>query len=58
MGMGVHRGSVRQFFQGQTIAPGVLAPAVLDNGFRGIIQPITIREQGDQFDGAKKISPR
>ncbi len=53
--MGVHRCNVRQFFQGQTMALGVLSPPVLADGFRGIVQPITLREQGDQFNGAKEF---
>jgi hypothetical protein len=31
----------------------ILASPELADGFRGVIQPITIREQGDQFDRAK-----
>jgi hypothetical protein len=48
-------GRIRLFFQGQTMALGILSPPVLTNGFRGFVQPIAIREQSDQFDGAKEF---
>jgi hypothetical protein len=40
-----------RFFQVQTIAPGILSPLELDNGFCGIVQPIMVSRQSDQFDG-------
>jgi len=37
------------------MATHILSPPVLAGGFRGIVQPFTIREQADQFDGAKEF---
>ena len=48
-------GRIRLFFSGQTIAAGILSPPVLADGFRGFVQPIAIREQSDQFDGAEEF---
>jgi len=44
-----------RFFKGQTISPGILSLPELADGFRRLIQPLTIRQQRDQFDGAKKL---
>src|ERR1017187_758869 len=46
---------IRLFFQGQTIAADILSPPVLADGFRRIVQPIRISQQGDQFDGAEEF---
>jgi hypothetical protein len=37
-----------------TIAPGILSPPELTDGFRGLIQPFPIRQQRNQFNGAEK----
>ena len=37
------------------MALGVLSPPVLADDFRGIVQPIRVSQQGDQFDGAKEF---
>lgn len=50
-----HNSCIRLLFGGQTIAAGILAPPVLANGFRRVIQPIAIREQVDKFDGAEEF---
>jgi hypothetical protein len=42
-------------FQGHTIAPGILAPPELANGFGGLIQPLPIRQQPHEFDRAEKL---
>jgi len=49
----IRRLVIRRIFQDQTVATGILLPPVLANGFRGVIQPIRVSQQGDQFDGAK-----
>jgi hypothetical protein len=48
-------GRIRLFFDSQSVTPGILSPPVLTNGFHGFVQPIAIREQSDQFDGAKEF---
>jgi len=40
------------------MVPGILSPTESDDGFRGIVQPIMVSQQGDQFDGTKEIFPR
>jgi hypothetical protein len=47
--------SIRFFFNGQTIAPGVLSPPVLADSFRRFVQPIRVSQEDDQFDGAKEF---
>ena len=37
------------------MAPGILAPPELADGFRRLIEPVRIRQQRDQFDGAEKF---
>ena len=50
-----HGSRIRLFFSSQTVATGIFSPPELADGFRGIVQPIAIREQGDQFNGAKEF---
>lgn len=37
------------------MTPGVLTPPKLPDGFRSLVQPFTIRQQRDQFDGAEEF---
>ncbi len=46
---------IRKLFQGRTIAPRILPPPVLADGFGRLVQPFTIRQQRDEFDGAEKF---
>jgi hypothetical protein len=42
-------------FEYETIPPGILSFPELPNGFRSLIQPFTICQQRNQFDGAEKL---
>ena len=47
---------IRMMFDSHAVAPGILSPPVLANGFSRFVQPIRVSEQGDQLDGAKKFT--
>jgi hypothetical protein len=40
---------------GKTITSGILSLPILADSFRCLIQPFTIRQPRDQFDGAEKL---
>src|ERR1035438_1554277 len=37
------------------MTPGILSLPVLADGFRRFVQPITVSQQRDEFDGAEKL---
>jgi len=44
-----------RFFQVYTMTAGIFSLPKLADGFRHLIQPLTIRQQCDEFDGAEKL---
>ena len=44
-----------EIFPSSNHSAGILSPPELDNGFCGIVQPIMVSQQGDQFDGTKEF---
>ena len=51
----IRRPVIHLKFQCQTVTPCVLSFPELSDGFGGIIQPFTIRQQRNQFGSAEKL---
>jgi hypothetical protein len=56
-GKGVHRGSIRQFFQNHTIPACIFSLPELSNGFRRLIQPFPIRDQSNLISATGLRAP-
>jgi hypothetical protein len=52
---GIERNGIRRIFNSATLPPGILSPPELPDGFCRLIQPLTIRQQRNQFDGTEKL---
>jgi hypothetical protein len=46
---------VRGVFGGRSVAPGIFAPPILPDSFGRIVQPVRIRELGEQANGVEKL---